>query len=359
MPLAIDSVLKQKYKDFEFLIVEDKGTDGSLKFLQSLRDPRVRIHMNLKNIGQTASLNVGLKLARGQYIARIDADDAAFPNWLEEQVLFLKRDPGYVVVSTSALVIDELNRVRRTLNVPANQQDIFLRSLVRSPINHVGSVINKEVVLENGGYDQNYKIAADYALWGKLLRNKRKMTTNNKILVAIRMHAKSVSMKEKEAREEVEIASIMQENINYFSNATFSKEETKFIYRAFYNTESLSDKEFVKAIELLKNISECLYRCDGFGKPAVCRWLKKQKLIAYFKRTLFFVTLKNLVATRKILRQGIKECGPVNLLSGLYFTSMLGSALLSKALNYFDKLNRNLARFYSVRFRVQVLLNSK
>lgn len=346
---AVESVLLQTHKDFEFLIINDCSTDESLRIIESFSDHRIRIHTNEINFGQTASLNVGFKLARGQYIARIDADDVAFPNWLEEQVLFLKYHPGYAVVSANALVIDESNRIRKSFNPPANEQEIIFRSLIKSPINHVGSVMRKEIILENGGYDEGYKIAADYALWGKLLRNKREITTNNKMLMAIRMHAKSVSMIEKEAREEAEIAGIMQENINNFANAKFSNEEIKILYKAFYKTENLPDKEFTKAIGILKNISECLQYPAGFDRPAVCRWLKKQKLIAYFKRIFFYITLKNYVAVRKISLQGIKECGMVNILSGFFFASLLGSILLSKVLVFFDKLNCQHTSFYLVR----------
>lgn len=86
---AIDSILNQTFSDFEFLIIDDGSTDSSVDIICSYADSRIRLVRNGKNIGLTCSLNKGVKLARGEYIARMDDDDIALAYRLEKQVEFL------------------------------------------------------------------------------------------------------------------------------------------------------------------------------------------------------------------------------------------------------------------------------
>ncbi|HLD69252.1 MAG TPA: glycosyltransferase family 2 protein, partial [Candidatus Omnitrophota bacterium] len=126
---SIKSVLDQTHDDFEFLIVNDCSTDDSLKIIESFHDKRIKVHNNAKNLGQTPSLNIGLKLARGDYFARMDADDVAFPQWIQSQVNYVEKHPGYSVVSSYAVAIDEENKIKKLYKPPQNKEDIILRSL--------------------------------------------------------------------------------------------------------------------------------------------------------------------------------------------------------------------------------------
>src|SRR3954469_1098404 len=96
---AIDSVLAQTFGDFELILVDDGSTDGSLDILRGYekRDPRVRV-ISRPNTGIVGALNDGLKLARGEFIARIDADDASLPNRFEKEIAFLRAHPDVVIV---------------------------------------------------------------------------------------------------------------------------------------------------------------------------------------------------------------------------------------------------------------------
>src|SRR3989338_6640509 len=145
---SVESIVEQTYKDFEFLIINDCSTDDSLERVKAFNYRRILISSNVKNLGQTKSLNIGLRLAKGKYIARMDTDDIAFPHWLEHQLGFIKRNPGYAVFSTKVAAIDSRNRITRILNSPSSQ-NIILKSLVASPINHVGSLFCKDVILDH------------------------------------------------------------------------------------------------------------------------------------------------------------------------------------------------------------------
>jgi len=90
---AIESILNQDFSDFDFLIIDDGSTDGSHEIAASYADPRIRLESNGRNLGLIATLNRGLDLARGTYVARMDADDIAFPDRLSKQLTFMEAHP--------------------------------------------------------------------------------------------------------------------------------------------------------------------------------------------------------------------------------------------------------------------------
>src|SRR5262245_5816273 len=104
---AIRSILEQSYDDFEFLIIDDGSTDDSTAVLKGLRDPRVRVVRNPVNLGLTRSLKKGVALARGDFIARMDADDVAFPDRLLWQLRFLDRHRDIALLGSATLQTDE------------------------------------------------------------------------------------------------------------------------------------------------------------------------------------------------------------------------------------------------------------
>ncbi|HKQ33129.1 MAG TPA: glycosyltransferase family A protein, partial [Thermodesulfobacteriota bacterium] len=102
---AIDGILNQTFRDFEFLIINDGSTDGSREIIKSYKDPRINLVDNESNIGLTASLNRGLSLAGGEYIARQDADDISLPERLEKQISILERNPDIALLGSWYLEI--------------------------------------------------------------------------------------------------------------------------------------------------------------------------------------------------------------------------------------------------------------
>lgn len=275
LPAAIDSVLRQTYRDFEFLIIEDKGTDGSLGFLRSLRDPRVRVHANAGNMGQTRSLNIGLELARGQYVARMDADDLASPRWLENLRAALEKDPSCVLVSPLAAAIGPRGGFSRVLNTPRTQEDIILKSLFASPINHVGTLMRRKVILDDmGGYDASFKVAADYDLWSRLLRQGRRLEVYPKSLVSVRFHGNSATALEMDTRVVPEMTKVMRENIGHWKKIDLDENASVLLWRLMYAPEILSTEQYREGLSLLNRI---------YGP---CHFLRKQKRIVFAKRVL-------------------------------------------------------------------------
>ena len=286
---AIKSILNQTFKNFEFLIINDCSTDDTLVRVHSYSDKRIKIHNNPRNVGQTRSLNIGLGLAKGDYIARIDADDVALPFWLEKQVAFVNHNPDCSVVSAYVVAIDETNKIKKVYRPSASQQDIILRSLFTSPINHVGSVFKKNDVLEHGGYEERYKIAADYDLWGKLLRNNLNVTTNEGVLMAIREHPQSLSQSGQETWGFREITEVVLKNVEKFTNVEFSSSDINLFCRANFDEGSLDSDEFRKAITINKKVYGNIEPSLGIGQRRAMRWQHKRCKTLYLKRFFSFL----------------------------------------------------------------------
>ncbi len=324
---TIESVLRQSYGDFEFLIVDDCSTDDSLKVIRAYKNDRIVVHPNEKNLGQTRSLNVGLNAARGKYVARIDADDLAFPLWLERLVSFLEVNPEYAVVSANAVIIDGANRIKRILN-SASYPDVIVKSLIASPINHIGCMMRRDIILENGGYDETFRIAADYALWSKLIRKGYKLTSVRDPLVAWRVHEQSVSGSDKGEKALPELSHIIRENICGLAQLNIDESDAVLIGRSLYGMSNFSREQFLRIQVVLKDI----FRNSNFslkmGEIFLQRILKRQILTVYVKRS--FACLKNndVKAFRETAWQYIQENGIFNVFPVLLMCSLLGKTVV-------------------------------
>jgi glycosyltransferase involved in cell wall biosynthesis len=102
---AIDSMLNQSFRDFEFLIMDDGSTDSSISIIQQYQDPRIRLIRNEKNLGISPTLNKGIELASSDLIARMDADDISYPDRLQKQYDYMMAHPDCALLSAWARVI--------------------------------------------------------------------------------------------------------------------------------------------------------------------------------------------------------------------------------------------------------------
>lgn len=167
---AIDSILGQTYRDYEFVIINDGSTDGSVKIIQSYSDERIRLIHNKKNMGLPATLNKGIEMAIGEYIVRTDPDDISLPTRIKKQVSFMDNYPEVGVCGTWIKYIGVSYRpwVSTIYKYPINYRDIKSRSLFCSNFCHP-SVIMRKSLLEKFRlkYDPDHYDAEDYGLWQK------------------------------------------------------------------------------------------------------------------------------------------------------------------------------------------------
>lgn len=164
---AVESILNQTFTDFEFIIINDGSTDGTAAILQTYDDPRIKL-IEQSNIGLTRSLNKGIALACGKYIARMDADDVSMPERFAQQVAFLEAHPEIGVLGTGGLVRDEINGIEWDYPVVKSDTE-WRRDLIKgNQFIHTSVMIRKSLLEMVGGYDESYTFAQDYDLWIRL-----------------------------------------------------------------------------------------------------------------------------------------------------------------------------------------------
>jgi glycosyltransferase involved in cell wall biosynthesis len=201
---AVESILNQTFGDFEFIIINDGSTDGSLAILEeyAARDERIRL-VSRENRGLIATLNEGIALARAPLIARMDADDISLPERFKKQVAYLEAHPEVAVVGTDYQVIDDRSRVvvlhkRR----PSEHKDIVAGLLEGdSCLCHPTVVFRRDAVRALGGYNPDALHAEDYALWLSVIEH-HQMANVPVPLVRYRAHEMSVSTQSIETQRE-------------------------------------------------------------------------------------------------------------------------------------------------------------
>ena len=190
---AIESILNQSWRDFEFVIVNDGSTDATAAILASYDDPRLIIVDNETNQGLARSLNIGLKRARGDYIARQDADDMSLPQRLDAQVRFLDAHPQITVVGSSLVEVDLAGIPRGKVTMPKNGLVLRWHGIFQSPICHCAAMFRRATVLEQGAY-LLLSEAQDYDLWSRLLWSGHHMANLSEALVQWRSVPEGISV---------------------------------------------------------------------------------------------------------------------------------------------------------------------
>jgi len=168
---AVESVLGQSYKDYEFLIINDGSNDNTTEIIDSLDDERIHYLKNEHNLGIQKTLNRGIREAKGKYIARIDADDSWIErNKLKEQVAFLENNPDHVLVGTGAIVVDESGAELFRYYNSTTDKEIRKKLLGKNCFLHPSVVYRKTAVEKVGLYNDGEACLhiEDYDLWLRL-----------------------------------------------------------------------------------------------------------------------------------------------------------------------------------------------
>lgn len=166
---SIESILNQTFQDFELLIINDGSTDKTREIILSLNDSRIRLVDNEQNIGLTRSLNKGLRLAKGEFVARQDADDLSAPDRLQQQVDFLDKHSEIALLGTWHQEIDADGNFTGAWDLPSNWTQIRWSILFYTPFVHSSIMMRKNLVLSQiGFYNEALSYSQDYELWSRI-----------------------------------------------------------------------------------------------------------------------------------------------------------------------------------------------
>ena len=190
---AIESILNQTYKNFEFIIINDGSTDSSLDIIQEYmkKDNRI-VLINRENKGLPYSLNEGIEKVKGKYIARMDADDISLPTRFEEQVKFMEENSKISICGTWAEVFRK-DMKTKFLKQPTNNDDMKVRLLFSVCFAHPTVMIRKYILDKyNLKYNLEYVNAQDYELWSRI-SEVTTMANLPKILLKYRISENSIT----------------------------------------------------------------------------------------------------------------------------------------------------------------------
>ncbi len=161
---ALESILNQTFSDFELLVIDDGSTDASHEIAAAFADPRIRIETNGRNLGLIATLNRGLELARGEYIARMDADDISLPKRFERQIAFLDAHPQIGGCGTWFEKVTPAGTTTRRM--PDSPALIRLFLLFDNPFLHSSMMLRRRLLDTHGlRFDPAYPHSEDYDFW--------------------------------------------------------------------------------------------------------------------------------------------------------------------------------------------------
>jgi GT2 family glycosyltransferase len=169
---AVDSVLRQTWRDFELVVFDDGSDDGSAELVAAIHDPRLRLVRASRHQGYAVLLNQGIAEARGELLARMDADDVCHPARFALQIQLLRQSPPVAVCGTWARRFDvrgPLDEIRP----PTAHDDIACLALHAAPFVHPSVMFRRSALPAGDAYDPSYSPAEDYHLWARLLVDHR------------------------------------------------------------------------------------------------------------------------------------------------------------------------------------------
>ena len=285
---AIDSILSQTFSNFEFLIINDGSSDESINIIKSYNDLRIRLINNKKNIGITKSLNKGLKIARGKYIARMDADDISLPSRLEKQFKFLENNKNIGLVGSNIFFIDQSGKIIKKQNMPQKHFMIKWKYFFGSSMAHP-SIMARTKILKKNLYNEDFARAQDAELFSRLIFDKDIRLANlNNYLLKYRIHPNSIIKKRSISQEEKSI-NVRIKNIEKYIK--LSKKEREVI-KAIKIKNKLTIKNIFSERKIYKRLFRVSCKKDKLNKEQAkrirsCLTKKTKELIKKYLREKF------------------------------------------------------------------------
>lgn len=252
LKLAIESILRQTYKNFEFIIISD-GSEKDFRIIKEYKDDRIKILKNEESIGLTKSLNRALKIAKGEYIARMDSDDISLKNRFKVQIAFLEKNKDVDICSTYGIYIGEKKGYKIDIFNKINDKKAEL--LINNSILHPAAMIRAKFLKENNlEYNESFKYSQDYDLWARSCQ-----ITNIDIIpkfcMKYRIHKNQISIIKKNEQREL-CKKIYEYNLGKLNINDIEKKVEFLFFLSRKTDKEYSKQEILSFIEEILNLNK-------------------------------------------------------------------------------------------------------
>ena len=258
---AIESVLEQTYRDFEFIIVDDGSTDNTRQVVKGFQDSRIKL-ISCRH-DYIRSLNMGLRKCSGKYIARIDADDMMMPQRLETQVGLMETDPEVAVCCSWGTTFGDVEKMIGH-HVREYIDNAYFWLLTGNYLMHPSAMLRREFMKANRIYYKNYPYAEDYKLWTDITQKGGKIYVIPKELLKYRISNSQVSFRHHEQQAATRLR-IQQEVLEHLLPEVDHprKKDLHHVYRVMM---SLNQANLLQGDEIIYIMYKLLRRTKSFAK---------------------------------------------------------------------------------------------
>lgn len=281
---AIDSILKQTYTNFELIILDDCSTDHTADIIKSYSDKRIRYIYNEKNLKIAASLNKGISLAKGKYIARMDADDISYPERFKRQIEIFENNPNVDIVNVRFNTMSEdgthLKKFRYNISPSSNALKYLVH--IDSFICHAGVMIRKEWYqkFNYNTTDDTYNVE-DCDLWIRMFVNGVKCHTIKSPLYNVRINSQSVTHTSiGEDKQTNNVCNLFKKSLKTHFNIDLNKNSLKLIKGCITDDSIMSINEYlndlrvfetqIRKIEKSENVCKEIHHWVEYCKFRTC-----------------------------------------------------------------------------------------
>lgn len=292
---AVGSIQRQTYSNLDILIIDDGSTDRTNQIIQELgiEDKRIRLVENETNLGLIKTLNKGIDLAKGKYVARMDSDDVAHPERIREQLAIMQKDNNIEFVGCLLKVIDSNSRFLYYSDA-FNTKDSFVArfiSMFESPIAHPGLVIKTDVIKKYRYHDaEKYKHVEDFDMFSRMLSDGVNFQCVNKYLLNYRINLEGVTRQNADLQKERTLG-VLCRNVESYIGFKATSEIYDIIN--FYRVDSITFDSARNAIKVLDDFEFAFEHKYQNKSKRIKSWVNQRKLKIV---KALFVRTKNLKA---------------------------------------------------------------
>ena len=272
---AIESVLRQTYRDFELLVIDDCSTDETVSVVQGIYDPRIRIVQNEKNVGLAENLNRGLSHITTEYAARMDGDDIAEPFWLEREVAMLDSHPEIGICSGG---FERFGTMKSLVRFPERHEDCMANMLFECSV--IVPTFRMSLYRDHGlHYSTEAFPAEDYRFWAECMRV-TKIHNIQETLFHYRMHPTQICTARREEQQR-KVAQVRRYMLDWLS-PDFTEEEMQYYTGQFMAPQITSPQDYTERKAFCQKMIEKNRSVGHFSEEALRRRLDKHLRITLY-----------------------------------------------------------------------------